>query len=218
MERIDHGASLALILNFCNQLSRATLLQKLQLQTSAAVGFRPPHRAPAPGSSIAPIAHAATGACAKRATRRAGKDDRIGFAIVVAEFDKRCGFIERLDDRADLASDEPVLRQVAEKRDGGEEIAPSIPWFSAAVITRPGRTAIPARGPPVVARKFSPAQLTRSLPRPLQSHSIPSERSHGYYYSSEARIAPSTSEGIARKVCSNCATSRIGAERIDLLP
>ena len=49
------------------------------------------------------------------------RNDGIGSALLVAEFNKRCGFIERLDDSADLASDEPVLRQVAEKRDSGEQ-------------------------------------------------------------------------------------------------
>ena len=45
-----------------------------------------------------------------------GRNDRVGSAIVVAEFDKRGGFVKRLDDSADLATDEAVLGQVAEKR------------------------------------------------------------------------------------------------------
>jgi hypothetical protein len=68
VERIDHGASLALFLVFCNLLSRDTLLQKLQLQTSAAVRFRPPHWGRA-GSSIAPIGHAASGVAGGRGDR-----------------------------------------------------------------------------------------------------------------------------------------------------
>ena len=50
VERIDHGASLALLLVFCNKLSRDTLLQKLWLQTSAAaVRFRPARQSAALG-------------------------------------------------------------------------------------------------------------------------------------------------------------------------
>ena len=45
-----------------------------------------------------------------------GRNDRVGTALVVAEFDKRGGFVKRLDDSADLATDEAVLGQVAEKR------------------------------------------------------------------------------------------------------
>ena len=37
-------------------------------------------------------------------------------ARVVAEFDQCRGFVERLDDDANLATDELVLRQVAEER------------------------------------------------------------------------------------------------------
>ena len=55
VERIDHEASLAPFLIFVNRLSRDTLLQKLQLQTSAAaVRFRPPQ--PVRGSRAPPIA------------------------------------------------------------------------------------------------------------------------------------------------------------------
>jgi hypothetical protein len=54
------------------------------------------------------------------------RSDGVGLALLVAEFDKRGGFVQRLDDSTDLTSDEPVLRKVAEKRDGAEEIAPWI--------------------------------------------------------------------------------------------
>jgi hypothetical protein len=42
-------------------------------------------------------------------------------ALLVAEFDKCGGIIKRFDDSADLASDKPVFRQIAEKRNGGEQ-------------------------------------------------------------------------------------------------
>ncbi len=67
VERINHGASLALFLRFCNQLSRDTLLQKLWLQTSAAVGFRPPRWGPRPALPWPRSLTRQEASCAKRA-------------------------------------------------------------------------------------------------------------------------------------------------------
>ena len=46
------------------------------------------------------------------------RNDGVGMARVVAEFDQCRGFVERLDDDANLATDEPGLWQVAEERNG----------------------------------------------------------------------------------------------------
>ena len=47
-------------------------------------------------------------------------------ARVVAEFDQCRGFVERLDDDANLATDELVLRQVAEERNSAKSLSGNI--------------------------------------------------------------------------------------------
>jgi hypothetical protein len=37
------------------------------------------------------------------------RNDGVGPSIIVAEFDKRCHFVKRFDNGANLATDEPVL-------------------------------------------------------------------------------------------------------------
>ena len=76
---------------------------------------------PAPGFSIAPIAHAARGVVRKTSNASRTRNDGVGPRIVVAEFDQPCGLVERLAEGADLAADEPVLRQVVEERDGAQQ-------------------------------------------------------------------------------------------------
>jgi hypothetical protein len=44
-------------------------------------------------------------------------NNRVCASIVAAELDKRGCVVKILDDRTDLATDEPVLRQIADKRD-----------------------------------------------------------------------------------------------------
>ena len=51
---------------------------------------------------------------------RAGRD-RLRAASIVAELDQRRRFVERFNDRADLAADEAVPRQIAQQRDRAEE-------------------------------------------------------------------------------------------------
>ena len=46
---------------------------------------------------------------------RAG-NDRVSLSSIVAEFDERGRVVERLDDRADLSANEPVLWQIAQQR------------------------------------------------------------------------------------------------------
>ncbi len=67
------------------------------------------------------------------------RNDGVGSARVAAEFDKGGGFVEGLDDGDDLATNEPVLRQVAEKRDSAEEIAPGSLRSVVVVIMQPRR-------------------------------------------------------------------------------
>jgi hypothetical protein len=50
---------------------------------------------------------------------RAG-NDRVGLSPVVAEFDERGFFVERLDDCANLCANEPLAGQVPQKRDGAQ--------------------------------------------------------------------------------------------------
>ena len=110
-----------MFLIFVNRVSRGTLLQKLWLQTSAAVRFLPPHWG---GARLFHRPDRSRGQ-GRRVQNEQGdaraRNDCVGPPIVVAEFDKGGSSVERLDDAANLATDEHVLWQVAEKRDGAQQ-------------------------------------------------------------------------------------------------
>lgn len=57
-------------------------------------------------------------------------------AIVVAEFDKRGHFVKRLDDGANLVTDEPMLGQVAKKLTALRKPRPGSPAFVRTAISQ----------------------------------------------------------------------------------
>ncbi len=107
--------------------------------------------------------------------------DRVRAALIVAELDKRRRFVERFHDRADLAANEPVFRQIAQRRDRVEEARDFIAFrgrsshhktqqvtkrgFSGAVrrtsnasrehrLSARSKSSLPRRGDPVAKRRF----------------------------------------------------------------